>query len=391
MALGVPLHSQRDEFTGEELYTLRSERYFLPAARPRPTTSSRRCRPRSTCSRASSPTPSRCGSRCRTSRSAGRGFAEPPTETAVRVEVLDPDYSPEMPGRLGKLESGDLEAAHGEVPLLVDLARRGARADAQPVRALPGQRAPGTSSATTSTREDERTFRVSRIRGEIRFATRRERDFRASRRLRRRRSTAAGRRGRSATSSARRASRSRGDTAWWVQRTYGDAAELEDGVFVTEYSSLPLLASWVLRQDGRAVAAGAGRASARGRRARCDSSATGTRAAPPSSRPSPTGVDDEIVERPAAPGRAPSASPSSRRCSPTCSTAAATSTEAAIPAAELVERFRIPPEELEEHLSLLNLVNFGGGCYAVYAELRRRRGPRRQGALRRHVPRRRRG
>src|SRR5207247_10973776 len=28
-ALGVPLASQRDEFTGEELYTLRSEQYFL--------------------------------------------------------------------------------------------------------------------------------------------------------------------------------------------------------------------------------------------------------------------------------------------------------------------------------------------------------------------------
>ena len=28
--LGVPLESQRDEFTGEELYTLRSEQYFLP-------------------------------------------------------------------------------------------------------------------------------------------------------------------------------------------------------------------------------------------------------------------------------------------------------------------------------------------------------------------------
>src|ERR687888_2374615 len=28
--LGVPLHSERDEFTGEELYSLRSERYFLP-------------------------------------------------------------------------------------------------------------------------------------------------------------------------------------------------------------------------------------------------------------------------------------------------------------------------------------------------------------------------
>ena len=40
-----------------------------------------------------------------------------------------------------------------------------------------------------------------------------------------------------------------------------------------------------------------------------------------------------------------------------------------IPAAEIVERFQIPYEELEDHLSLLNLVNFGGGCYAVYAEL----------------------
>ena len=30
-SLGVPLESQRDEFTGEELYTLRSEQYFLPA------------------------------------------------------------------------------------------------------------------------------------------------------------------------------------------------------------------------------------------------------------------------------------------------------------------------------------------------------------------------
>src|SRR5205814_6874319 len=42
-----------------------------------------------------------------------------------------------------------------------------------------------------------------------------------------------------------------------------------------------------------------------------------------------------------------------------------------VQAQELVERFSIPPEELEEHLSLLNLVNFGGGCYMVYAQLER--------------------
>src|SRR6476660_10313415 len=29
VSLGVPLDSQRDEFTGEELYTLRAEHYFL--------------------------------------------------------------------------------------------------------------------------------------------------------------------------------------------------------------------------------------------------------------------------------------------------------------------------------------------------------------------------
>jgi proteasome accessory factor C len=40
-----------------------------------------------------------------------------------------------------------------------------------------------------------------------------------------------------------------------------------------------------------------------------------------------------------------------------------------IEAQDLVERFHIPPEQLQEHLSLLNLVNFGGGCYTVYAEL----------------------
>jgi predicted DNA-binding transcriptional regulator YafY len=43
--------------------------------------------------------------------------------------------------------------------------------------------------------------------------------------------------------------------------------------------------------------------------------------------------------------------------------------EGVIPVQELVDRFSIPREAIEEHLSLLNLVNFGGGCYAVYAEL----------------------
>ena len=86
-------------------------------------------------------------------------------------------------------------------------------------------------------------------------------------------------------------------------------------------------------------------------------------------RPSRDGAEDGAPPNGPPARSLPSASPSCRRCSPTCSTACGDEREAEIPAADLVERFHIPPEELEEHLSLLNLVNFGGGCYAVYAEL----------------------
>src|ERR671928_233790 len=40
-----------------------------------------------------------------------------------------------------------------------------------------------------------------------------------------------------------------GDTAWWVIRSYGNAGRVENGAFVTEYSAIPLLTSWILRQD----------------------------------------------------------------------------------------------------------------------------------------------
>ncbi len=39
---------------------------------------------------------------------------------------------------------------------------------------------------------------------------------------------------------------------------------------------------------------------------------------------------------------------------------------ATVASADIRERFHLTQQELEEHLDLLNLVNFGGGCYAVY-------------------------
>src|SRR5262249_55210962 len=43
--------------------------------------------------------------------------------------------------------------------------------------------------------------------------------------------------------------------------------------------------------------------------------------------------------------------------------------DAVIPASEVVERFHIPEDRLDEHLELRILVTWGGGCYTVYAAL----------------------
>ena len=98
-------------------------------------------------------------------------------------------------------------------------------------------------------REEIRTFRVSRIRGEIRFATRRERDFRLPAEF-----EIEGYRGRSPWASGR--SGRGADRRPAGDRLVGRARVRPGGYSrtastVTEYASLPMLASWVLRQDGR--------------------------------------------------------------------------------------------------------------------------------------------
>ncbi|HEX3807160.1 MAG TPA: WYL domain-containing protein, partial [Gaiellaceae bacterium] len=105
VSLGVPLDSHRDEFTGEELYTLRSERYFLPELE----LDDEELAALQTCfylleGRFAYAEPLRLAlQNLALGRSAGP-LAQQPTGTAVTVEVRDPDYSPELQGRLGKLE-----------------------------------------------------------------------------------------------------------------------------------------------------------------------------------------------------------------------------------------------------------------------------------------------
>jgi predicted DNA-binding transcriptional regulator YafY len=364
IALGVPLHSQRDEYTGEELYTMRSERYFLP---PLELTDDELAALQ-TClylleGQFAYAEPLRLALQ---NLALGRpGFAEAPTDTAMRVEVLDPEYSLEMQGRLGKLEASISKQRTVKFPYW-SISRDEERERTVNPYALFADAGAWYVVGEDLEASDERTFRVSRIRGDIRFATRRERDFRLPAEF-----DVDRYRGRPPWQIGEPVGEARievtGDTAWWVERTFG--TKVADGVFPTEYSSLALLASWILRQDGRAVPQAPD--ALRREVARALRLVRERHEGPPVELA--TEIDGHaepaLVERPAAPLH-PERFAVLQALLAYLLDRCGDDTEAEIPASELLEDFNLgSPEELQEHLSLLNLVNFGGGCYAVYAEL----------------------
>ncbi len=170
----------------------------------------------------------------------------------MRVEVRDPDYSPELQGRLGKLEGAISKQR------TVKFRYWSIYRDDEEERTLnPYALLPENGSwyviGHDLERNDIRTFRVSRIRSDIRFATRRERDFRLPPEF-----DVELYRGRTEWQFGDIVGEAKievaPDTAWWVARAYGGARNsIEGDVFTTQYASVDLLARWILRQDGRAV------------------------------------------------------------------------------------------------------------------------------------------
>ncbi len=365
-ALGVPLESQRDEFTGEELYTLRSEQYFLPPLE----LSDEELAALQTYlyaleGRFAYAEPLRLALQ---NLALGRpGFPEAPTETAVRVERLDPDYSPELQGRLGKLEGAISKQRTVKFSYAAMSSGEERERSLNPY-ALFNDRGAWYVVGYDLDREDMRTFRVSRIRGDIRFATRRERDFRVPLdfdidRYRDRPPWQVG------EISGEARIEVGPETAWWIERAYGRVGRLEEGTFVTPFASVEQLAAWVLRQDGRAVPVEPKSLRRTVATALCRVRESHEGEPPETAAPSPPEEPSVAVERPAGPV-APERFAVLQALLAYLLAACGDDKRAEIEADEIVERFRIPAEELEEHLSLLNLVNFGGGCYTVYAELR---------------------
>src|SRR5256886_5297862 len=230
LALGVPLDSQRDEFTGEELYTLRSERYFLPKLE----LTDEELAALQTClylleGQFAYAEPFRLALQNLT---LGRpGFRDAPTDIAERVEVRDPDYSPELAGRLSKLETAISKQRTVKFEYWSIARDEKRERTIDPYSLLPhegGWYVVGRDHASDAIR----TFKVSRIRGDIRFATRRERDFRLPAGF-----NAEAYRPPPPWQMGETAGEARielvGDTAWWAERRYGGYGRVEDGVFVT--------------------------------------------------------------------------------------------------------------------------------------------------------------
>jgi predicted DNA-binding transcriptional regulator YafY len=365
-SLGVPLRSQRDEYTGEELYSLRAENYFLPSLDlENDELAALLTAFHLLDGQFAYAEPLRLALQNLT---LGRpGFEESPTPTADRVQVRDPDYSPEMPGRLSKLEGAIARQRTVRFPYYSISRDELRERTINPLALLPEN---GTWYVVGADLEDEgrrKKFRVSRIRGEIRFATRRERDFRFPADF-----DIEDFLGRPPWQLGDPVAEARievaPETAWWVERVHGNAGRLDDGVFATPYASLDQLVAWVLRQEGRAVPLEPDELR--------EATVEALRRVRERHEGPPPQIADEVPpaerdgagERPAGPV-APERFGLLQALLAYLLVRCGEERQTQIAADELVERFHIPKESLQEHLSLLNLVNFGGGCYTVYAEL----------------------
>ena len=231
-------------------------------------------------------------------------------------------------------------------------------------------------------REAIRVFRLSRIRGKVAYATKAEHDFkrptdfdprvvRHARRLAVRRRARASPRSPSASAWPGRSSATSAASARCARPTRATA----DIVFATPYASARQLVSFVLGLGEHAHVAGPRRARRRGRGAdRADRAAPRrrVRTSPtpsPARRPAaarPSARSDELRRRDAAirperfarlvtlasiliqAGRAGERLPRRRR------------------AASVIQ---VTEAELREDINVLNVVNFGGGSYVLYAEI----------------------
>ena len=246
-------------------------------------------------------------------------------------------------------------------------------------------------------REDTRIFRLSRIEGRITFKTRAEHDFPAPQdfdlsRYRDRAPWQLGGEERTATVALTPT------IAWWVEQMFGAHGTTQvnadgSGVYTTTYGNQHELAAWILGLGAEARVldppelreAVVSALQLVADRHQSGGGAGGGRIAPPTDAPSVASAPAQ-APAPAASAAAPAAAPPSGQGTPErvvpaerfarllalmtrLLAACGDSAEAHIPVAELRSALNLDRKVLEDDIGLLNLINFGGGCYALYAQL----------------------
>ena len=243
--LGVPIASVRDEFTSEELYSLREEHYFLPSV---DLTDAELAALQTSFylleGQFAYAEPLRLALQ---NLALGRAWpaADPGPKTAT-VELLGPSYTAEVAQRLAKLEQAISRQRTVRFRYWTITSDSEAERTVNPYGLFELNGVwymVGDDLDRPEGPDRRRTFRVSRIRGEIKFATRRERDFRmpADFNVTAYRDRAPWRLVAEEAGTAILAVAA--DASWLVERRYGAYGEFEElddgsGRFTTAYSEI---------------------------------------------------------------------------------------------------------------------------------------------------------
>jgi predicted DNA-binding transcriptional regulator YafY len=226
-------------------------------------------------------------------------------------------------------------------------------------------------------RDDVRVFRLSRIRGKVAYATKAEHDFQRPA-------------GFDPREYAGRIPWQLGDRrgtaeiwvsdriAWHVERNFGLHGEMADAdesgrIFRTDYAIPRLVIAWALGYGEHARIVGPPELAAEARE-RLDAIVERHSGEPFTSlaEGKPPGADDpEAAEAPARSRQEAAIRPERfARLVTLASVLIAAGREGRRPrVAEVLEQLQISEQELREDISVLNVVNFGGGAYVIYAEV----------------------
>lgn len=228
-------------------------------------------------------------------------------------------------------------------------------------------------------REDLRCFRLSRIEGRITFKTRAEHDFPPPSEvdLSRYRDRAPWQLADPLGTAVIELSST---IAWWVDQMFGAHGRFEEradgsGVFRTDYGAAALLVSWVLGLGTEAEITEPPELRARTLEAlqlvRVRHTAAPAKKAKRLPRAPEAAVADEPVSVDDTSDRVVPVERISRLLAlmTRLLSACGRSHEATVSCSVLRSELNLSQEALEEDLTLLNLINFGGGCYAVFAQV----------------------